>query len=216
MKLKSIVALVLLAGMGGAYGAAGIFGSYINITSSNHGGTAIWYDAEVPGGGRASDPADFNGFGFGSYNPGAGATLNLTGAEVLTFKNGGSDVWGGTVSYRIYPAGSPSGSFSNIGISHTANATFADASGTSFSGLDDQKWANGVGTTNLLTGLSNGDYVLEAFLSAYDGGGIIDYSNNGGGNYKATFSVVPEPSCAALALLGGLAFLRRRRAQAHW
>jgi hypothetical protein len=41
------------------------------------------------------------------------------------------------------------------------------------------------------------------------------FNNNGGANYTATFTVVPEPATVLLvgpALLGGLFFIRRRRA----
>ncbi|MEO8613600.1 MAG: hypothetical protein ABI600_00540 [Luteolibacter sp.] len=211
MKLRHVVTLVALVTSGSSFAATGIFGSYINVTSSNFGGSGIWYDAQIPGGGRASNPTDFNGFAFGSYNPGAGGALSLTGAEVLTFKGGfPDDITAAKINYRIYNAGSPSGSYNSIGISFTSNATFADAAGTSYSGGGDQKWANGVGTTNLLTGLSNGNYELEVYLEATTDTGTTS-SNNGGANFKSTFAVVPEPTSAALGLIGSMLLLRRRR-----
>jgi MYXO-CTERM domain-containing protein len=208
MKLVTLLSLTMSAG---AFAATGIFGSYINVTSSNFGGSPIWYDAQAPLGGRASNPTDFNGFAFGSYNPGAGGVLNLTGAEVLTFKGGSpDDVTGAKINYRIYSAGFPSGSFTPVSIFFTANATFADAAGTSYTNGGDQKWSNGVSSTNLLTGLSNGNYELDIYLEASTNTGTA-FSNNGGSNFKATFSVVPEPTSAALGLIGAALLLRRRR-----
>lgn len=212
MKLKHLVTLVVLATPVSSFAATGIFGSYINVTSTNFaGGSGVWYDAQVPGGGRASDPTDFNGFAFGTYNPGAGGALSLTGAEVLTFKGTlPDDVTGAKINFRIYNAGLPSGAYTPIAIGFTANATFADAAGTSYSGGGDQKWANGVGTTNLLSGLSNGNYQLEIYLEASTDSGTT-FSNNGGANFKSTFTVVPEPTSAALGLIGSMLLLRRRR-----
>lgn len=212
MRLNKLILLCILATAGYSFGASGIFGSYINVTSSNHGLTPIWYDAQAPGGGRFSNPTDFSGFAFGSFNPGAGGVLNLTGGEVLTFKNGGSNVTGTTLNYRIYPAGSPSGSFTPLGIAFTADATFADAAGTSYTGTGDQKWSNSSlwNPLNLLTGLTPGNYELDIYLEAATSDGT-QFSNNGGANYKATFAVIPEPSAALLAVLGSIALLRRRR-----
>jgi hypothetical protein len=212
MKLRNLIALCVLVSVGSSSGASGIFGSYINVTSSNFGNTAIWYDAQAPGGGRASNPTDFNGFAFGSYDPGAGGNLNLSGGEVLTYKNGGSDVTSTNLFYRIYTAGSPSGSFNPLATGFTADATFADAAGTSYTGAGDQKWSNSSSwnPVNLLTGLSSGNYELEIYMNATSTDGE-HFSNNGGSNYKATFTVVPEPSAALLGGLGLLALLRRRR-----
>ncbi|MDP3850073.1 MAG: hypothetical protein Q8Q59_06205 [Luteolibacter sp.] len=212
MKLSKLIVLCVLASAGSSFGASGIFGSYINVTSSNHGNIPIWYDAQAPGGGRASDPTDFSGFAFGSFNPGAGGVLNLTGGEVLTFKNGGSDVTGTTLNYRIYTAGFPTGSHNPVNIGFTADATFADAAGTSYTGTGDQKWSDSSlwNPVNLLSGLTPGDYEIDIYLEAASTDGTL-FSNNGGSNYKATFTVVPEPSAALLGGLGALALLRRRR-----
>jgi hypothetical protein len=72
---------------------------------------------------------------------------------------------------------------------------------------------------NLLTGLSNGNYTFEVYFQGTTNGlgGAANpiFLNNGGANYKATFTVVPEPSILALlagaALLGACFFRRRRR-----
>ncbi len=210
MKFRNLIATIALITAGNSNAASGIFGSYINVTSSNFGGTPIWYDVQVPMGGRASDPTDFAGFSFGTYDPSAGGTLNLTGAEVLTFKNGGSNVTGAGISYRIYLTGFPSGSFTPQAIGFTADATFADAAGTSYAGSGDQKWSSAVGTTNLLSGLPNGNYQMEIFLTGQSSDGPL-FSNNGGSNYTASFSVVPEPSTAILGVIGSILLLRRRR-----
>ncbi len=209
MKLDKTVILLSALLVGNSFGAAGIFGTYINITSTNFSsGSAVWYDAQAPGGTRASNPTDFQGFDFGAYNPSAGGALSLTGAEVLTFKNGNDDVAGASILYRVYSSAPPS--FSNINAGFTADQPFSDAATTNYSGAGDQKWSNGVGTTDLLAGLSAGSYLLEAYFQAETSTGLV-FSNNAGSNFIARFSVVPEPTSALLATVGALALLRRRR-----
>jgi len=212
MTTKQLVGSLSLILTGSSFAATGIFGSYINVTSTNFAGnTAVWYDAQVPVGFRASNPTDFNGFAFGTYNPSAGGALSLTGGEVLTFKGGSPDnIIGAKINYRIYAAGFPSGTYNQINIGFTADATFADAATTSYSSGGDQKWSSGVGTTDLLFGLSNGDYEIESYLEAETDTGTV-FSNAGGANFKATFTVIPEPASAMLGVLGSVLLLRRRR-----
>jgi len=72
------------------------------------------------------------------------------------------------------------------------------------------------GTTNLLNGLANGTYSLQVYTESFTNG--VNTAGNifgfqSAGNPVATFTVIPEPGRAALALLGfGSLFLRRRRA----
>ena len=206
MKYPRLIATATLLLAGSSFGASGLIGTFINVSSSNLGGSPIWYDAS-----SSTSLANFSGFSFGSFNPSAGGTLNLTGAEIDTWKNGGSDVTGTTAFYRIY-SGSPSGSFTALNVNWTANATFADASGSSYSGSGDQKWAGSSAWNplNILAGLSNGNYTLESYLTASSTDGTL-YANADGSNFKATFSVIPESASTLLGVVGATLLLRRRR-----
>ncbi len=85
----------------------------------------------------------------------------------------------------------------------------------------DQQWGGDVqgnnGTLALSTNvipLSAGAYTLEAYSQIATNS--VNAANpignvNGGSNYRANFTVVPEPSSAPLGLLGSLLLLRRRR-----
>jgi hypothetical protein len=101
-------------------------------------------------------------------------------------------------------------SFTTVGSGFQANSTFTNLAGQSVTGFGDQAWGN---TTPInLMGLTsgNGNYTLEVFFRATTNEGER-FSNNGGSNFKANFTVVPEPSSAALGLLGAAFMLRRRR-----
>ncbi len=177
----------------------GIFGGYIVL--SLNGGSSNFYKIE-----NAADTTTppFSGVYFGMFDPSMGQTFVLTGGEADTFKNGASNVTGADLDYRIYPTGSPSGSFTSLNLPFNSDL-----------GGGDQKWQTLTASTDLLSGLANGNYTLEVYVHSSTNEGD-QYLNNGGPNYTATFSVVPEPSSLALiagpVLLGAWFFLRRRRA----
>jgi hypothetical protein len=138
-------------------------------------------------------------------------TLDLDGGSYLTFKNGGADVTGTTLSYRITPGATGSGSYAPA-ISLPFNEDNVNGA------TGDQRWSLESGTTNLIAGLAPGTYTLSVYgaatvTGAYttfspSGNGTL-YENNGGGgtlDYSATFTVVPEPSAWAM-MLGGVGFL---------
>ena len=196
--LPLIVALTLLGSS--AFAGTGIFGGYIVL--SLNGGTSTFYKLENP---ADSVTPPFSNVNFGLFNPLLGQTFVLKGGEADTFKNGASNVTGASLNYRIYPTGSPSGSFTSLNLPFNSDL-----------GGGDQKWQTTIATTNLLTGLVNGNYTLEVFVKSTTSTDGDQFLNAGGANYKATFSVVPEPSSFALlmgpALLGAGFVLRRRRA----
>ncbi len=214
--LAVLAALTLTAGS--AFADAGIFGGYAGIVIN--GSPIQWFNLVDLGNDGAGA---FQGANFGTFNPLAGNTLSLGGAEGLVFKNNGSDVTGVTFNYRIYPTGPASGSFTAVGRDFTADAPFADAAGNQFANAGDQKWANNQGSgtqppVNLLSGLANGTYRMEIFFSGTTNGVNANsnlFLNNNGPNYLATFTVIPEPSTYATMLAGamgaGLVAFRRRR-----
>jgi len=111
-------------------------------------------------------------------------TLTLVGGEIKTYKNGGANVCGGNLHYRVYSEGSPAGLFSPIVLAFHSDQ-----------GSGVQKWDNVSTNVNLLAGLSEGDYILELYWDAAgstSGGGCgeIKYDSNSGANYTASFSVL--------------------------
>ncbi|NNK81469.1 MAG: hypothetical protein HKO93_08210, partial [Flavobacteriales bacterium] len=104
--------------------------------------------------------------------------LNLSGGELKTFKNDGGDVTGAELNYRVYVDGSSPGSFTAL------NLPF----GSDFAGGNQSWFENSIPDIDLLSGLSPGDYVLEVYWKAFTNEGDR-FDNNGGTNYKATFTV---------------------------
>lgn len=199
MKLKHLILVATMIPSGAVFGATGIFGSYLQITTS----TTTVYKGEAFG-----SVANIQGANFGTFS--LTDTLSLTQSQINTFKNGGGDVTGGQMQYRVYFSSGVPGSFTTVGYGFQSNATFTNLAGSTVTGFGDQAWGN---TTPInLLGLTsgNGAYTLEVFFRAFTNEGDR-FSNNGGSNFKANFTVVPEPSSAALGLLGAVFMLRRRR-----
>jgi hypothetical protein len=159
--------LILLAFVSYSAQATGIFESYAVLNINGGGNT--YYDLQA----STTNP-DFNGLDLGTFTN--GQTLVFVGGENKTWKNGGGDVTGGRIHYRVY-TGTPSGSFSNVSFNWIQDL-----------GNGDQKWGATTGTTDVLAGLPNGVYTLEVYSEADTNLGAR-YSNNGGANYKATFTV---------------------------
>jgi hypothetical protein len=151
-----------------------------------NGGGDTYYDLQ------ASTPAfDFSG-SLGTFCP--NGSLVVAGAEQKTFKCPNNDILNkNKLFYRVYPAGSPSGGFVPLDLGFISN----DA-GALCAGGQNQTWRNTGGTSDILTGLLPGNYTLEVYTQAsYTTNGIcesIHYSNNGGVNYKANFTVLAPPS----------------------
>ena len=196
---RTLITAASFALIAQAHGATGIFGSHVEIFTT----TATVYRGESFG----STP-DFQGASLGTFT--TSDTLIFGQAQINTFKNGGSDVTGGQLQYRVYEAGSSPGSFSTQTFSFQANASFTDIAGNSVTGGGDQAWGNTDDIDLLALTSGNGDYEVEIFFQAFTNEGDR-FSNNGGNNFKATFTVVPEPSIALLGSLGLLGLLRRRR-----
>jgi len=92
--------------------------------------------------------------------------------------------------------------FSDLVFLFGANSTYTDAGSVEITGTGDQKWESPLSTNiDLLSGLSNGEYLVELFARASTTPEGEKFHSNSGSNYIATFSAVPEPSAF---LFGGL------------
>lgn len=203
MKIPLLLSsLLLLASPADA--ATGIFGSYAQIFTTS----STVYVAQSYGG---SNPA-FQGADLGSFT--ISDTLQLANASVMTFKNifEGNNVTGAEIQYRVYETGDTPGGFTTIPLNFGNNAPNTDLGGVNFGGGGDQEWRGLVGgPANLLSGITtSGDYSVEIFFRAFTNLGDR-FSNNGGSNFTANFTVIPEPAAALLGSLGLLALLRRRK-----
>ena len=189
--------------------AVGTFGSYIGI---DDGSGNAWHGGNQPG---PNTLDSFHGKWLGDYT--IGDTMLISGAELLTWKNGGGDVTGAKIHFSIYETTAAPVTWNTTDINWSANSPFNDAAGNNFVGGGDQKWSNISATPDVLYGVGNGLYHLAVYLEASTNEGAL-YDNNGGGNYVASFrvgpAISPEPS-TFLILAGGLlplaALLRRRR-----
>ena len=143
--------------------------SYIKI---NFKGTETTYSLYDNGAGT------FNVANFGDITA-LSNTFKLVLWDIKTFKNGGSDVTGGKLYWRIYKQGSTPGAF------NARTALFLQDLGGG-----NQKWGEGAANVDLPTYLDPGaTYKLEVYIEMY---GTLPnetkYDNNGGANYIATFT----------------------------
>lgn len=197
MKNKLSLIVVFLTAALSLNGATGFFGNAYIVAD---GGTFYQFT------GTADDVNPQLSAGFGSLA--AGGTFNIQGFELNTFEDSGSEIthmnlfwtvdnFATTNQIQIFPAPAKSG-----------NDRFWQISSATQNLLDN----NGAG--NLIAGTYTFQAYIEGYTNASNTPGNI-FLNNGGANYSAAFTVVPEPgSCALLAGFLGLASVavRRRRA----
>jgi hypothetical protein len=149
-----------------------------------------YYDCQLDG----LSP-NFQHTNFGRYT--SGGTIEINFAEVLTFKNGASNVCSATIRYRVYRTCDTPPAFSSLSLGFCCNFGASDCSGGAcgpdVNNTGDQKW-RGVpsSTLNLLSGLTaSGLYVIEVYFEATgdDSGGCSNtkFSSNGGANFRAYF-----------------------------
>ena len=203
MKSLSAIAATILLGIGPAFGAAGMFNQFV-FTTTNTSAPQTFYDV-----GATTGNPDFQGANLGTFT--VGATYYL-GGQQRTFKDNGSDVTSSGVAWRVY-SGSPSGAFTTVPMPFQFNTGVNN----------DQQWggdtqgSNGSPieiSTNILSGLTNGTYTLDVYTFITTNGvnaSSTILNNVGGNDYKATFTVIPEPTSALLGFIGSLGLLRRRR-----
>ena len=147
-------------------------------------------DQYLAGGINADGASAFAGTDLGDFT--AADALTLNGGELKTYKNGSSNVCGGTLNYRVYASGDTPGAFTALALPFSANLSGSD-----------QKWAATGQAIDLLDALTAGDYVLELYWEADgndsnpSGCGENKYDSDSGNNFTATFSVVQSSSCVS-------------------
>lgn len=201
MKFAHILYLCVILPLSG-YGSAGMFDQFVIVNT----GSTTYFDI-----GAVTGNPDFQGTNLGDFTSGGSLLL---GGQGKSFKNGGSDVTAMALYYRVWQ-GSPGGAFTAFNYAFQID----NHGGTS----GNQQWGSDVAgangsaffTSNLLNGLSAGDYSLEVYsqISTNGLGGATNptVNNNGGNNFIASFSVVPEPSRALLGIMGLVLLINRRR-----
>ena len=135
------------------------------------------------------------------------SSLILRGAEVKTYKNGGTNVCGAKMYYRYYLISAAAGAFTPRNLAffsdcNTGISQFINGGGPCVAGQ--QKWQcvsqSGCDAPVNLTTVPPGDYTLEVY---YDVTGDFNSTtqcddtiilNNGGTNYKANFSIIALPT----------------------
>ena len=158
--------------------SAGFNTTYLVLNVSGGGNT--YYDLQA----TTSNP-DFDGNYLGAFCQGDTSGIVFKGAEHNVYKCGGCDLTSTRLYYRIYVTGSPTGSFISNSIGYSSG--FSNGCGG-----EDQQWSDTGFSTNLLSGLTAGNYTIEVYSDATvtcsDG---TVYASNDGGNYAATFTVNP-------------------------
>lgn len=174
---KIVLLLLFFSNANGLLAQSAGFNTTYIVLSIN-GGSDTYYDLQATTG----NP-DFDGANLGTFCQGSSNGIVFKGAEHNVYKCGTCDLTSTRIYYRIYPTGSPSGSFVSTVIAYSSG--FNNGCGG-----QDQQWKNVSFNTDLLAGLSPGNYTLDVYsdASVTCSGGTI-YASNSGNNYKATFTV---------------------------
>lgn len=164
------------------YASGGFFDSFAIIRAN---GVTNYYDLNATTG----NP-DYQGQpNLGTMTPADHALI--LGGQIKTYKNNGTDVFGASIFYRIYPQGSPGGVFIEIPYSFQADLGVPG----------DQQWGTDVNGSNLIdqgvnilagSTLPAGVYTLEVYVRVTTNGvneSAQLFDSRGGSNYQADFIV---------------------------
>lgn len=203
MKLSILLPVATLAAAPVASAAIGI----VEATGQfNVNGTTTYISTiGVPGNDR------LDGYNFGTFNPTVGDSLSLTNwyFENYAYNGGGIPSGGTTNNNWLNDANTAT---LNLVIAGTANNQPLTQSGVD---VNNRFWNNSPDTVNILAGLPNGTYTLTASVTytfnEWDGANTNVLTSANNGPSTASFTVIPEPANASLALLGATLLLRRRR-----
>jgi large repetitive protein len=190
--------------------------SFTHAQTSGISSSAVWItdctqDDYFNTSGSIAPPANvFTNNNFGVHTKNSGSLI-FRGGELRSFKTPGvSNVCAAHLFYRIYPQSATPGAFNTIDLSSMEDC---DISGNFPSGgscvLGQQKWkmiaddGSSIPYAPVdLTTLSVGDYILEVYYDitgSSSSSSLCDETitlNNGGNNYKASFSI-QSPSLAS-------------------
>ncbi len=158
--------------------SAGLYETY--IVFGVNGNANLYYDLNANTGNY-----DFDGQFLGTFCQGNTNGLIFKGGEHKIYKCGGCDLTSTRLYYRIYPTGSPSGSYISNTLGYSSEYD-------NECGGKNQVWDSVSYSTDILSGLSAGNYTIEVYSDATvtcEGGTV--YAGNNGNNYKATFTVSP-------------------------
>uniref|UniRef100_UPI003752039F beta strand repeat-containing protein n=1 Tax=Flavobacterium sp. TaxID=239 RepID=UPI003752039F len=204
MKKKYILFILLFISYAFGYGQDfGQFASGIRINN-------VIYNTTGDIGLVPLDGANLGTFGQNS------TCATITSGEIKTWKNASTNVCTATVNWRVYPTGSPTGSFNTIPLLNVYNCgsvsagVFDDGIGACSNG--DQKWKDYTLNVNFITGLSPGNYTIEVYYD-YTGSNASTstcetkkFISNLGANYKATFTIsnpITSPTVTVATLCEG-------------
>jgi len=162
-----------------------IFNGYAYVSDTTAGTDATWYNLS-----------------------GAGQSSSLQGADLGDFSN---NLWlGGQTGFWSNGSGT---NFVTLSYSITGQASASGTVSYAFqyfegpAGSNNDQWGtdvNGANTSDLSVdliathSLAAGDYNLVVYVEGKANNGTSAYDSNGGSNYNATFTVVPESSTYAL------------------
>lgn len=128
---------------------------------------------------------DLQGANLGSFNIGTNQ-LVVRGAMQRTTRCAGGTITASRLKWRVWlTSDGPSGAFNTVGLTNVT----AEPGGCG----NNQLWQETNGSYDLAANLMPGNYTFEAYTEA-DGTPTNPVANNGGANYKATFTIGVDPS----------------------
>lgn len=173
------------------------FGSFASAMYIEVNGSTQFYNCDAHNTVNAIGSIQYIG-NLGTFVQGSGLLI-IRGAEIKTWKGNNANVCTPLLYYRVYPVGSPSGSFENFNINYFCNCSGgAFVCGGGPCGGNDQKWqtpGSGSGLNIDLTSFSVGTFELEVYFeipgnnNGTSGCQDVNYDSNGGSNYKMTFTI---------------------------